>query len=127
MKKKILIVDDEPDVASTVEFNLKESDGEYEVAWVNSGKGCLELLEKNQIPDLIMLDIMMPEMSGWEVFSKIKENQIWAKIPIIFLTARIDRTAEKAGNFLGDDYIEKPYDPVDLKKRVNDVLKKNEK
>lgn len=125
--KKILIVDDEPDVASTVEFNLKESDGKYEVTCVNSGKKCLELLEKNQIPDLILLDIMMPEMNGWEVFNKIKENQAWAKIPIIFLTARIDRTAENAGSFLGDDYIEKPYDPSDLKKRIDNVLRKNGK
>ncbi|MCX6667397.1 MAG: response regulator [Euryarchaeota archaeon] len=127
MKKKIFVVDDEPDVASTVEFNLKESDGEYEVTCVNSGKKCLELLEKNQIPDLILLDIMMPEMNGWEVFNKIKENQAWAKIPIIFLTARIDRIAENAGSFLGDDYIEKPYDPTDLKKRVDNVLRKNGK
>lgn len=125
MKKKILVVDDEPDVASTVEFNLKESDDEYEVTCVNSGKKCLELLEKNQIPDLILLDIMMPEMNGWEVFNKIKENQVWAKIPIIFLTARIDRTAENAGSFLGDDYIEKPYDPADLKKRIGNVLMRN--
>ena len=124
--KKILIVDDEPDVASTVEFNLKESDGKYEVTCVNSGKKCLELLEKNQIPDLILLDIMMPEMNGWEVFNKIKENPAWAKILIIFLTARIDRTAENAGSFLGDDYIEKPYDPSDLKKRIDNVLKKME-
>lgn len=125
MKKKILIVDDEPDVAFTVEYDLKKFDSEYEIICVDNGKKCLELLEKNQIPDLILLDIMMPEMNGWEVFNKIKENQAWAKIPIIFLTARIDRTAENAGSFLGDDYIEKPYDPADLKKRVDNVLMRN--
>jgi CheY-like chemotaxis protein len=127
MKKKIFVVDDEPDVAFTVELNLRKFDGEYEITCVNSGKKCLELLENKQMPDLIILDIMMPEMNGWEVYKKIKENQFWMKIPIIFLTARVDRTAENAGNFLGDDYIEKPYDPADLKKRVDNVLKKNEK
>jgi DNA-binding response OmpR family regulator len=125
MKKKILIVDDEPDVAFTVEYDLKKFDSEYEVTCVNNGKKCLELLEKNQIPDLILLDIMMPEITGWEVFNKIKENQVWAKIPIIFLTARIDRTAETAGKFLGEDYIEKPYDPADLKKRIINILQRN--
>jgi len=123
MKKKIVVVDDEPDVAFTVELTLREFGDEYDVTCVNSGKKCLELLEKNQIPDLILLDIMMPEMNGWEVFNTIKENQVWAKIPVIFLTARVDRTAENAGSFLGDDYIEKPYDPFDLKKRIDRVLK----
>jgi DNA-binding response OmpR family regulator len=67
---------------------------------------------------------MMPDMNGWEVFNKLKENSLWDNIPIIFLTARVDRTAERAGNFLGDDYIEKPYDPKDLKKRIEKVLNK---
>ena len=122
MKKKIMVVDDEPDDIFAVEFNLKKFNEEYEVIRAESGKRCLELLQEKQIPDLILLDIMMPEMSGWETYNKIKENPSWEKIPIVFLTARVDRTAENAGSFLGEDYIEKPYDPEDLKRRVDKVL-----
>jgi len=123
-KKKIMIVDDEPDVAFTVEHNLKNFSNEYEVIISESGKKCLDSLKKGIIPDLILLDIMMPDMNGWEVFNKLKENSLWENIPIIFLTARVDRTAENAGSFLGDDYIEKPYDPKDLIKRIEKVLNK---
>jgi putative two-component system response regulator len=123
MNKKIMVVDDEPDVAFTVEFSLKDTD--YDVIHVENGVKCLEMLRnKDMIPDLILLDIMMPKLSGWEVFKKLKENPSWANIPVIFLTARVDNTAENAGSFLGDDYIEKPYDPVDLKKRIEKVLNK---
>ena len=123
MTKKILIVDDESDVALSVELTLESED--YEILHVDSGKKCIELMENKQYtPDLILLDIMMPIMNGWELFDKIKENSLWEKIPVVFLTARVDYTAEKAGKFLGDDYIEKPYDPQDLKKRIKLVLDK---
>jgi len=123
MNKKILVVDDEPDVAFTVEFTFKNSN--YNVERVENGEKCLQILEKTKVkPDLILLDIMMPGMNGWEVFKKLKENPAWEKIPVVFLTARIDRTAENAGKFLGEDYIEKPYDPEDLKKRITNILEK---
>ena len=122
LKKKIMVVDDEPDVAFTVEYNLNKADNSYDISHVNNGKQCIELLENKQIPDLILLDIMMPEMSGWEVYKKLKENPDWKKIPVVFLTARNDLVAKKAGSFLGDDYIEKPYDPTDLKKRIDKLL-----
>lgn len=125
MKKKIMVVDDEPDVVFAVEFNLKKFNEDYEIIRAESGKKCLEFLENDEIPDLILLDIMMPEMSGWETYNKIKENPAWESIPIVFLTARVDRTAEHAGSFLGEDYIEKPYDPEDLKRRIAKVLQKN--
>ncbi|MEF8879424.1 MAG: response regulator [Candidatus Thermoplasmatota archaeon] len=120
-KKNILIVDDEPDVALTAKYNINEDD-EYNIEVVNSGEECLEFLEKNGKPDLIVLDIMMPGMSGWEVHKKLKENSEWMNIPIIFLTARVDDTAEHAGKFLAEDYIEKPYQPEDLKNRVKRIL-----
>ena len=97
---------------------------EYEVIPARNGVECFELLKNNEIPDLILLDIMMPEMSGWQVFDKLKENPAWKDIPIVFLTARTDEMAENAGSFLGDDYIEKPVDAKELKKRIDKVLKK---
>jgi len=120
-KKKILIVDDEPDVALTAKYTIN-LDEEFNVDVVNSGKECIDFLEEKELPDLIILDIMMPEMNGWEVHKKLKENENWRDIPVIFLTARVDVTAENAGKFLADDYIEKPYDPIYLKKRIKKIL-----
>lgn len=94
----------------------------YKILGAENGQKCLEMLENNIIPDIIFLDIMMPQMSGWEVFDRIKENPSWNSIPIIFLTARTDRVAKKAGSFLGDDYVEKPFNIVELKKRIEIVL-----
>ncbi|RLF38926.1 MAG: response regulator, partial [Thermoplasmata archaeon] len=90
-----------------------------------SGERCLKLLE-NEIPDAILLDIMMPGMSGWELYDKIRDNPRFRKTPILFLTARTDRLAENAGRFLGDDFIEKPFDPVDLKNRIEKAIRKKE-
>jgi len=76
------------------------------------------------MPDLIILDIMMPGMNGWETFYKIREHESWSQIPVIFLTARTDSIAEDAGSFLGDDYIEKPYQIEDLKNKIQKVMDK---
>jgi two-component system response regulator VicR len=124
MAKKILIVDDDPGVLYTVKHGLEDSRGEFEVQSIDSGEKCLDLLKKRQIPDLILLDIMMPNMSGWETYNKIKENCEWNKIPIVFLTARKDQIAKNAGGFLAEDYIEKPFNIPNLKERINQILKK---
>jgi CheY-like chemotaxis protein len=121
--KKIMVVDDDPDQISTVKYVLESSKNRYEVIGANTGIQCLQLLKNNKIPDLILLDIMMPEMNGWEVFNRLKENTSWKDIPVIFLTARTDRVAKNAGGFLGDDYIEKPFNREELMKRIEDVLK----
>ena len=122
---KVMVVDDSWEVLLSVANSLKELDNNYEVITAESGMKCLELLEK-EIPDAILLDIMMPGMSGWEVYDKIRDNPKCEKIPILFLTARTDKLAENAGRFLGDDFIEKPFDPLDLKNRIEDAIKKRE-
>jgi len=122
MKKQILVVDDDQDNNFSLKVGLEELDPTYEVISVESGKQCLDFLKKNQMPDLILLDIMMPEMNGWELFDKIKEHQSWKTIPIFFLTARVDNTTKTAGIFIADDYIEKPYELNDVKKRIDKVL-----
>jgi DNA-binding response OmpR family regulator len=71
---------------------------------------------------LILLDIMMPGMSGWEVFKSLRENPSWEKIPVVFLTARTDNIAKNAGSFLGNDYIEKPFKLPELKERIDKIL-----
>ena len=122
--KKIMLVDDDEDLIFGIKTALEDKYGdELEIIPANSGMKCLELLKNNEMPDLILLDIMMPEMSGWEVFNKLKDNPSWRDIPIVFLTVRTDRVAENAGSFLGDDYIEKPVKTEELKNRIDKVLK----
>ena len=126
--KKIMIVDDEQDQIFSVKTSFEQLYAkEYEIIAAESGKKCFELLEKNLKPDLILLDIMMPEMDGWEVFDKLKAHQSWRNIPIIFLTARSDGLAANAGAMIADDYIEKPIDVEELKTRIDNVLKKFKK
>ena len=126
--KKIILVDDEKDQIFCIKTGFEqEYPNEYEIIGVVSGKKCFELLEKNVKPDLILLDIIMPEMDGCEIFDKIKANHSWRKIPIIFLTARSDGLAKSAGSMIADDYIEKPVDIQDLKIRIDNVLKRVKK
>jgi len=120
MVKKIMIVDDNPDIIFSIKSGLEVVAGDYEIIGAESGEKCLELLE-TETPDLILLDIMMPEMSGWETFDKLKGNASWGKIPVVFLTARTDRIAKNAGGFLGDDYIEKPFEIAELKRRIDEI------
>ena len=122
-----MIVDDDPAQIFTVEEILKEAEGKYKVISANSGMDCLQLLKNNEIPDLILLDIMMSGMSGWDVFEHLKEKTEWKEIPIIFLTALTDKYSKTLGRMTADDYIEKPYDPEHLKNRIEKVLKKNKK
>ena len=126
--KKIMLVDDEQDQIFSVKTGFEQEYAkEYEIIPAESGKKCFELLEKNVKPDLILLDIMMPDMDGWEVFDKLKANQSWKNIPIIFLTARSDGLATNAGAMIADDYIEKPIDIKELKTRIDNVLNKVKK
>ena len=118
-----MVVDDDPYQTFTIKKSLEIIDNDYEVIRADSGMQCLELLKNKKIPDIILLDIMMPDMNGWKVYKKLRENQSWKNIPIIFITARTDQIAKNAGNFYGEDYIEKPFEIVDLKKRIDKVIK----
>jgi len=120
MTKKIMAVDD---CLHSVKQALEHADGDYTVTCVSSGTQCIELLKNNEIPDLILLDIVMPKMSGWATLKNIRENLSWRDIPVVFLTSRTDNIAENAGKFLAADYIEKPFDIDDLKNRIDKILK----
>jgi len=124
MVKTILVVDDDPGVTHTVKYGLESLDADYKVVCVDSGQKCLKLLENNQIPDIILLDIMMPEMNGWGVQKKLQERIEWRNIPIIFLTATGDPTSKKIGSIISEGFIEKPCKIPDLKQRIDKILKK---
>ena len=126
MKKKIMIVDDEPDIIFSIRKVLEEKTGDdYNIISAENGKQCLELLKNNEMPDLILLDIMMPEMNGWVLYDMIKNNVSWKDIPIVFLTARKDKLAVGAGELLSDDYITKPFESEGLVNSIDKVLKKH--
>ena len=124
MSKTILVVDDEPDILLTVGQTL-EMYG-YKVIQAKDGVDCINKLnELDCIPDLVLLDIMMPDLSGWDVAAKIKENPKWQEIPIVFLTAKGDTMSIGMGNLAAEDYIVKPFDVRDLKERVEKILGKS--
>ena len=122
MKKKIMMVDDEPDQLITVKMILEDLSDEYEFIGADSGEKCFELLKNNQIPDLIFLDIMMPGMNGWDVASEIKKNPKWNKIPIVFLTAKADPFSKTFGGIVSQDYITKPFERKELKESIDKIL-----
>jgi two-component system alkaline phosphatase synthesis response regulator PhoP len=122
MGKKIMVVDDEPDILSSV-GQMLELNG-YEVIKASDGKDCLDKLYSLSInPDLIILDIMMPDVSGWDVVAKLKENSKWKSIPVVFLTAKGDAMSVGMGGLTAMDYIVKPFDVKNLILRIKKILK----
>ncbi len=116
---RILVVDDEKRIVEIVKAYL-EREG-YEVSAAYDGKAALEAV-KRQPPDLVILDLMLPEVSGWDVCRALRAD---VNIPIIMLTARDDVTDKIIGLELGaDDYVTKPFDPKELVSRVKAVLRR---
>lgn len=123
MPKTILIVDDENDIIEMVKYNL-EKEG-YAVLSACDGKKALEQAKRS--PDLVILDVMMPEMDGWEVCKQLRRDAATAFLPIIFLTAKGTEFDEVLGLELGaDDYIVKPVPVRSLLARVKAVLRRRE-
>ena len=123
MQKSVLVVDDEKDIIEMLSYNL-EREG-YKVLAARDGKGALEQAKKN--PDLVLLDVMMPEMDGWEVCKQLKLDPKTAKIPVLFLTAKGSEIDEVLGLELGaDDYIVKPISVRKLLARVRAVLRRQD-
>ena len=122
---KILIVDDDPDILEFLEYNLKKEG--YTVYSAPNGKEALKVADKNA-PELILLDVMMPEMDGITTCQEMRKNKKLADSHIIFLTARIEEYSEIAGFSAGaDDYINKPIKPGALLSRIKAILKRKNK
>lgn len=116
---KILVVDDEVSIAAMLAYNLKKEG--YEVVTAEDGEVALEKFE-NENPDLLLLDIMMPKMDGYEVCRKIREK---SNVPIIMLTARADEVDKVVGLEMGaDDYVTKPFGNRELIARVKANLRR---
>ena len=123
MVKTILVVDDYTDIVVSVKQVLENPTGEYRVIGADSGEKCLQILQQEaSLPDLILLDIMMPGMSGWDVAARIKQNDRWRSVPIVFLTAKGDEMSVGIGHLASEDYIVKPFDIMKLKDCVKRIL-----
>lgn len=114
-RARVLVVEDNPDMASYVESVLS---AEHEVALATNGRQALESIAASR-PDVIVSDVMMPEMDGFELVTRLKGNPELRDIPVLLLTARASRGEAVVGLEVGaDDYVSKPFDPLELKARV---------
>ena len=121
MDKKILIIDDEKDFCFFVKKNL-EAISNYEIITTNKGKKGIQIARKEK-PDLILLDIMMPGIDGFEVLKRLKANERTQNIPVIMLTAKDeDESKIKASGLYCEDYLVKPVEKVILKAKIHKVL-----
>ena len=122
-KIKILVVDDEKDIVELLKYNL-EKGNEFIVKTAYDGKMAMDVVTTEKI-DLILLDIMMPEISGFDVCKKLKSENYTSHIPVIFLTAKENEIDEINGLDLGaDDYIQKPVSPGKVIARIKSVLRR---
>ena len=121
---RILIVEDDPDIALSLSLKL-ERDGGYKVETAVSGPDGLRAAQ-SQPPDLVLLDVNLPGMDGFEICRRLRADAATAAVPIIMLTARIDEADRVAGlEFGADDYITKPFSPKEAVARVRAVLRRH--
>lgn len=122
--KLIYIVEDEFDVAKLLETNLKKE--KYNVKIFGTGSEILtEISKGKEKPLLILLDIMLPDIDGFEICKFLKRDELYSKVPIIMLTAKTEETSKVVGLELGaDDYITKPFSINELKARIKAVLRR---
>lgn len=120
---RILVVDDEPDIIALVAYHLARSG--YRVSTASTGGEALHAAREEQ-PALVILDLMLPELSGFEVLEKMRADRALADIPVLMLTARREEPDRIQGLSLGaDDYLVKPFSPQELVLRVRNILRRS--
>jgi DNA-binding response OmpR family regulator len=124
MPKRIAIVEDEAELASLIDYNLSRQG--YQVLILGGNRGTLKSLEQWK-PDLILLDVMLPDTDGFELCRLIRQSPVLARIPVLFLTARSDEVDRVLGLEIGgDDYMTKPFSPRELIARVKAHLRRED-
>lgn len=125
MEYRIAVIDDEPDILHLVEIHLKRAG--YETALFPDAGSFLRSLAVRS-PELIILDLMLPDMDGFEVCRRLKQDPAYAAIPLIMLTAKGQEPDKVQGLELGaDDYVTKPFSPRELVARIKAVLRRSDK
>ena len=119
--KNILCIEDEPDMIDLIRLILNRHG--FNVQGANGGREGLEKVKENP-PDLVLLDLMMPDVDGWEVYQQIKADEKTKEIPVIIVTAKAQSIDKVLGLHIAkvDDYISKPFSPKDLLESVQNVL-----
>jgi len=124
MPKKVVIVEDEAELASLLEYNLNRQGLLTRV--ISGSKGAVEQMESWK-PDLIILDVMLPDGDGFDLCRRLRKNASLARIPVLFLTARSDEVDRVLGLEIGgDDYVTKPFSPRELMARVKAHLRRGD-
>ena len=119
---RVLVVEDEPDVAELIRFNLHKEG--YEVTVLGNGADAIRHARDGK-PDVILLDIMVPQLNGWEICRRIRQDPDTRRIPVIMVTGRVDEGDKVLGFELGaDDYVTKPFSPRELVARVRAVTRR---
>ncbi len=120
--ERVLIVDDDPDIQRLVSYNLTQAG--FEVVTAETGRKALESVQKHP-PDLIILDLMLPDVDGMEVCRTLRQHENSRRIPIVMLTARGEEIDRVIGFELGaDDYVRKPFSPRELVLRVKSIFRR---
>jgi DNA-binding response OmpR family regulator len=120
MPKKILVVDDEPNIVLSLDFLMKQAG--YETRTAKDGNDALKAIEE-EIPDLVLLDVNMPGCTGYEVCERVKTHPQWHDIVVVMLTAKGRDVEREKGLALGaDDYITKPFATQEVVNKVKDLL-----
>jgi CheY-like chemotaxis protein len=125
-KKQVLYIDDEPEMIELVRLILGRKG--YQVSGANCGRDGLTAM-RQELPDLVLLDLMMPDMDGWEVYQQMKADEITREIPVIVLTAKAQSIDKVLGLHIAkvDGYISKPFGSQDLIENVDRVIAEQEK
>ena len=125
MSRRVLIVDDEPNIVTSLEFLMRGDD--YEVRVARNGEEALQLAESFR-PDIVVLDVMMPQRSGFEVCQKIRENPVLGDVKIVMLTAKGRDVEKEKGLDLGANaYVTKPFSTKELMNTVRGLLPRSER
>ncbi|MBP7692045.1 MAG: response regulator [Anaerolineales bacterium] len=124
--KRIVCIEDEPEMIDLMRLILSRKG--YQVIGAMGGREGLEAVQR-ETPDVVLLDLMMPDMDGWEVYQKMKANEATKNIPVIVVTAKAQSIDKVLGLHIAkvDDYITKPFGPQDLIDSIEKVLARKEK
>jgi CheY-like chemotaxis protein len=119
MAKKIMFIDDEPDLVKVTSLRLKKIG--YEVCIVTTGEEALNAIKETP-PDLIFLDLRLPQMSGDAVCKQLKSDEKLRQIPVILFTASMSNILEKVKEIKADDYLTKPFEPEELLNKIKKFI-----
>ena len=124
--KRLAYIEDEPEMIDLVRLILGRRG--FTILGANGGREGLELVRK-ELPDMVLLDLMMPDMDGWDVYHQIKSEELTRHIPVIVITAKAQNIDKILGLHVAkvEDYISKPFSPQELLERVEQVLSKQSK